>query len=71
MATYTITGAFGYSGRYVAQHLLAAGHTVRTLTRSPQRSHPFGSAVEVFPLDFDDPDTLARACEGSAVLVPQ
>ena len=28
-----VTGAFGYSGRYIAQRLLEAGHSVITLTR--------------------------------------
>jgi len=69
MATFTVTGAFGYSGRYVTQRLLAAGHAVRTLTLSPRRANPFGDAVEVFPLDFEHPETLARACEGADVLV--
>ncbi len=69
MATFVITGAFGYSGRYVTELLLAAGHAVRTLTLSPRRANPFGGAVEVFPLDFDDSDALASACEGADVLV--
>jgi NADH dehydrogenase len=34
MSTYAVTGAFGYSGRYIAHRLLDAGHTVITLTNS-------------------------------------
>ena len=30
-----VTGAFSYSGRYIAQRLLDAGHTVITLTHRP------------------------------------
>jgi hypothetical protein len=31
---HVVTGAFGYSGKYIATRLLAAGKTVRTLTNS-------------------------------------
>ncbi|MHC5018787.1 MAG: SDR family oxidoreductase [Planctomycetota bacterium] len=69
MATFTITGAFGYSGRYITAQLLDAGHAVRTLTGSPRRAHPFGDAVEVFPLDFGCPEALACALDGADVLI--
>lgn len=69
MATYVVTGAFGYSGRFITERLLALGHTVRTLTASPDRVHPFGQAVQVFPLDFARPEALERACAGADVLV--
>ena len=36
-----VTGAFGYSGRYMATRLLAAGHEVITLTNSVKRQNPF------------------------------
>jgi NADH dehydrogenase len=65
---HAVTGAFGYSGRYIAQRLLAAGHRVRTLTNSPQRHNSFGDRVEVHPLAFDNPAALARSLEGVAVL---
>jgi NADH dehydrogenase len=63
-----ITGAFGYSGRHVAERLLAAGHSVVTLTNHPRDSAIAGHPVEVHPLDFSDPDGLARALAGSDVL---
>ena len=31
-----VTGAFGYTGRYVARRLLNDGVRVRTLTRNPR-----------------------------------
>lgn len=65
---HVVTGAFGYSGRYIAQRLLAAGHVVRTLTNSPQRVNPFGGRVAVAPLAFDNPGVLAESLRGSAVL---
>ncbi len=44
-----VTGAFGYSGRYIAQRLLEAGHSVMTLTNSVQRRNPFGEQVRAVP----------------------
>jgi len=64
-----VTGAFGYSGRYIAEHLLADGHTVVTLTNSPQRSSPLQGRVEVLPLGFGDPAGLAESLRGAEVLV--
>jgi len=65
---HVITGAFGYSGRYITARLLAAGHRVRTLTSSPQRANPFGDSVEVRPFDFAQPARLAESLRGAAVL---
>jgi uncharacterized protein YbjT (DUF2867 family) len=66
---YVVTGAFGYSGKYVTRRLLAAGHRVRTLTNSPRRPNPFGDAVPAHPYDFDRPDELERSLRGAQVLV--
>ncbi len=66
---HVVTGAFGYSGKYIAKRLLAAGCRVRTLTNSIQRRNPFGRAVEARPYDFARPDDLARSLEGAASLV--
>lgn len=67
-AVHVVTGAFGYSGRYIAQRLLDAGHEVRTLTNSPQRENPFAGRVAVHPLCFDDGPRLAEALRGADVL---
>jgi NADH dehydrogenase len=67
-ATQLVTGAFGYSGRAITSRLLARGDRVRTLTNSPDRPHPFGDAVEVHPLDFDDRPGLLNALAGVDVL---
>jgi len=66
---YVVTGAFGYSGRYIAARLLAAGKRVRTLTNSPRRAHPFGTAVEAHPYNFENPHQLAKSLQGAQVLV--
>jgi uncharacterized protein YbjT (DUF2867 family) len=67
--TCVVTGAFGYSGSYIAARLLAAGHPVRTLTNSPRREHPLRRDVEVHPYDFDNPDALARSLDGADALI--
>jgi uncharacterized protein YbjT (DUF2867 family) len=63
-----VTGAFGFTGRYIAGRLLALGRRVRTLTGHPNRPNPFGPAVEVAPLDFDDPAGLIRSLRGADTL---
>jgi NADH dehydrogenase len=68
MATETpldlVTGAFSYSGSYIAQRLLDAGHRVRTLSFHPGRSHHLQGSVEALRYDFDGPSALARSFEG-------
>lgn len=65
---HVVTGAFGYSGKYITTRLLAAGNRVRTLTNSPHRDNPFGSDVEVHPFNFDNPAALAESLRGATVL---
>ena len=63
-----VTGAFGYTGKYIARKLLSTGHEVRTLTGHPGRANPFGDRVKAYPLDFDDPDGLAQNLRGATTL---
>ena len=63
-----VTGAFGYTGRYITARLLACGKRVRTLTGHPARPNPFGGAVEVAPLDFGNPGQLTRSLRGADTL---
>lgn len=65
---HVVTGAFGYSGKYIAQRLLDAGHRVRTLTNSLKRHNPFGDRVEARPFDFDDESKLTESLQGTTVL---
>jgi nucleoside-diphosphate-sugar epimerase len=64
-----VTGAFGYSGRYIAKRLLDAGHNVITLTNSAGRQNPIGGAVRAFPFHFDEPLRLRQSLQGVDVLV--
>ena len=65
---HAVTGAFGYSGRYIAGRLLEQGRTVVTLTNSLNRANPFSGKVRAFPLSFGEPDKLAAALTGVDVL---
>ncbi len=65
---HVVTGAFGYSGKYIARRLIDAGHRVRTVTNSTERRNPFADRIEVRPLDFDNPSRLVESLEGADVL---
>jgi NADH dehydrogenase len=65
---HVVTGALGYSGKYIAKRLLDAGHHVRTLTNSHNKPNPFGDRIEVYPLDFNNPDKLVESLRGASVL---
>jgi NADH dehydrogenase len=64
-----VTGAFGYSGRYIANRLLGAGHHVMTVTDSVNRANPFGDKVRAVPFQFDQPDRLRESLKGVEVLI--
>jgi uncharacterized protein YbjT (DUF2867 family) len=64
---HVVTGAFGYSGKYIAERLLQAGHRVRTLTNSVDRPNPFGGQVEARPFCFTDKAKLVESLRGASV----
>ncbi|HWQ91963.1 MAG TPA: NAD-dependent epimerase/dehydratase family protein [Clostridia bacterium] len=64
-----VTGAFGYSGKYIAQRLLQAGHQVITLTNSTARHHGFERQLTAFPFHFDHPSRLQSSLAGVDVLI--
>lgn len=63
-----VTGAFGFSGRYITQLLLANDESVKTLTGHPERPNPFGDKIEVARLDFTNPQKLADEMHGAHTL---
>jgi len=69
MAKFIVTGAFGYSGKYIAQRLLDQGHAVHTLTNSPKRENPFGGRVIASPFRFDQPEELVPVLAGAQALI--
>mgnify|MGYP000041170282 FL=1 len=63
-----VTGAFGYTGKYIARRLLANGIRVKTLTGHPERPNPFGAQVVAVPFNFDDLPTLIDQLSGASTL---
>ena len=63
-----VTGAFSYTGGYIARRLIDQGVGVRTLTRHPDIRNDFGGKVAASPLDFSEPDSLCNSMRGAGVL---
>jgi len=61
-----VTGAFSYTGRHIAEALLARGQSVHTLTRKPDVAHPLADRVEAAPFVFDD--SLVESLRGADTL---
>lgn len=61
-----VTGATGYIGGRLVPELLAAGHRVRCLARSPERlrDHPWAGETEVVRGDVTDAASVAEAMRG-------
>ena len=65
---HTVTGATGYTGRYIAAKLLEQGHRVQSITGHPDRPNPFGRQIELHPFDFDQADRLIETLRGTDTL---
>lgn len=65
---HVVTGAFGFTGQYIAKQLLEKGQQVRTLTNSLNRSNPFNGNIRSFVYNFDDFEKLVASLEGASVL---
>ena len=64
-----VTGAFSYSGKYIAKRLLERGEEVFTLTNHPNRPDPFNGKVKALPLNFANEAELIQSLRGADVLV--
>ena len=64
-----VTGAYGFSGKYIARRLLDLRHEVITLTNSPRRANSFGESIKAFPYNFSQPHELEKSLRGSDVLI--
>jgi NADH dehydrogenase len=63
-----VTGAFSYTGRFIAPRLLDRGRRLRTLTNHPAPGHPLAGRIEVHPLDFTRPERLRESLRGADTL---
>ncbi|HJU28994.1 MAG TPA: NAD(P)H-binding protein [Candidatus Binataceae bacterium] len=62
-----VTGAFGYSGSYIAKLLQDRGIRVRTLT-AHRPTVAGDDGIEIAPFNFDQPDQLARSLDGASAV---
>ena len=62
-----VTGAFSYTGGYIARCLLERGTRVTTLTRHADLRNAFGGRVDSAPLQFADKTALTQAIRGASV----
>lgn len=64
-----VTGAFSYTGSFIASALLAEGRDVRTLSRAPApEGHPLEDHVSPGTLQFTDVEALVENLRGAEVL---
>ena len=63
-----VTGAFSYTGGFIARRLLRSGVRVTTLTRHPDIQNAFDGEIKAAPLDFSDRAALSRSMKGAKVL---
>src|SRR5438094_6813241 len=63
--TDVVTGAFSYTGSFIARRLLAAGHQLRTLTNNPRPPTDLAGKIVSAPLDFEDVDGMVRLMRGA------
>jgi len=63
-----VTGAFSYSGRFIAAELLERGRGVRTLTNHPKPGDPLAGRIPAQPLDFENDGALVTALAGADTL---
>jgi NADH dehydrogenase len=63
-----VTGAFSYTGSFIARRLLDEGVRVRTLTRRADPSSPLHGKVETAPLQFADRAVLVESLRGARCL---
>jgi len=68
METHCITGAYGFSGKYIGRRLLNEGHNVITITNSLNRPNEFGDKIKAHNFNFDKPELLVKTLEGVDVL---
>lgn len=59
-----VTGAFSYTGKYIARRLLRRGRQVITLTGHPDHPNEFNDQIQAYPYDFEQPARLVEHLRG-------
>jgi nucleoside-diphosphate-sugar epimerase len=63
-----VTGAFSFTGRFIARRLIAQERRLKTLTNHPKREGTEDIVAEVAPLQFTDRAALVESLRGAEVL---
>lgn len=63
-----VTGAYGFTGRFIARRLAALERPIKTLTNHPNRAGAEEIKAEVAPLQFTDRAALVESMRGADVL---
>jgi len=63
-----VTGAYSYTGKYIARHLLAMDEPLICLTNKSPDQNPFNQPIPTYPLDFLKPHSLADRLKGVTTL---
>lgn len=63
-----VIGAFGYTGKYIADKLLNSGIETITLTNKQNKFNLFDGKIKAFPLDFANPKNINSALTNVEVL---
>jgi uncharacterized protein YbjT (DUF2867 family) len=63
-----VTGAFSFTGRFIARRVLAQERRIKTLTNHPQRPGTEDITAEVAPLQFTDREALVESLRGADTL---
>jgi NADH dehydrogenase len=63
-----VTGAFSFTGRFIARRLMEQERQIKTLTNHPKRPGTEDITAEVAPLQFTDREALVESLRGADVL---
>ncbi len=63
-----VTGAFSFTGRFIARRLMEQGRRIKTLTNHPRRAGSEDVKADVAPLQFQDRHALVESLRGADVL---
>jgi NADH dehydrogenase len=63
-----VTGAYSFTGRFIARRLLAQERRLKTLTNHPKRDGAEDITADVAPLQFTDRAALVESLRGAEVL---
>ncbi len=59
-----VTGANGFTGKYITRILLGEGKTVKNFTNHPNRPDPFDGKVKAVSYNFDNPSLMVEELRG-------